>query len=170
MSFVKVWRVVGLVKDEDDREYRKLIEDIVDWCHWNLQEKHGCILKGRTEQALPAEENKVFWSAGITPEDVLLICVSAIFYGVVFWSSSLSTADRKRLDKLVKKAISILGIPLDSHLIYDTVTAQSISFSDKLIKPKCVKERYRRSFLPAAVSFYNLGCSQWRLKTDHSAT
>ena len=36
----------------------------------------------------------------------------AIFYGVVCWSSSISAADKRRLDKLkskIKKARSILG-------------------------------------------------------------
>ncbi|KAK3561671.1 hypothetical protein QTP86_012487 [Hemibagrus guttatus] len=39
---------------------------------------------------------------------------SAIFSGVVCWCSSISTADRKRLDKLIKKASSVLGMPLDT--------------------------------------------------------
>ena len=38
-----------------------------------------------------------------------------IFYGVVCWSSSsILAADRRRLDKLIKKASSTLGCPLDS--------------------------------------------------------
>ena len=41
------------------------------------------------------------------------VVASAIFYGVVCWSSSISAADRRRLDKLIKKASSILGCPLD---------------------------------------------------------
>ena len=43
-----------------------------------------------------------------------LLVASAIFYGVVCWSSSISAADRRRLDKLIKKASCILGCPLDS--------------------------------------------------------
>jgi len=34
---------------------------------------------------------------------------SAIFDGVVFWSSSMAAADRKRLNELLKKASSVLG-------------------------------------------------------------
>ena len=41
------------------------------------------------------------------------VVASAIFYGVVCWSSNISAADRRRLDKLNKKASSILGCPLD---------------------------------------------------------
>ncbi|KAI5086285.1 hypothetical protein C0J45_1049, partial [Silurus meridionalis] len=33
---------------------------------------------------------------------------------VVCWGSSISTAGRKRLDKLIRKASSVLGIPLDT--------------------------------------------------------
>ena len=81
-----------------------------------------------------------------------------IFYGVVCWSSSI----RRRLDKLIKKASSILGCPLDSlqvvgesrmmdkpslllvqesRPLQDTISALGSSFSDRLIHPKCVKER-----------------------------
>ena len=103
------------------------------------------------------------------------------FYGVVCWGSSISAVDRKRLDKLIKKASSVLGCPLDpvevvgsrrmitklssmmvneSHPMQDTVTDLCSSISDRLLHPKCVKERYRRSFLPAAVRLYNQHCSQ----------
>ena len=42
------------------------------------------------------------------------VVASAFFSGVVYWSSSISTADRKRLDKLIRSANSVLGFPLDS--------------------------------------------------------
>ena len=92
------------------------------------------------------------------------VVASAIFYGVVCWSSSISAADRRRLDKLIKKSSSVLGCPLDSvqevgesrmmdklssHL-QDTISALGSSFN-RLIHPQCVKERDRRSVLPAAV-------------------
>jgi len=38
------------------------------------------------------------------------VVASAIFYGVVFWSSSMAVADRKRLNRLMKKASSVLGV------------------------------------------------------------
>lgn len=40
------------------------------------------------------------------------VVASAIFCGVVCWNSSISTAERKWLDKLIKKASSVLGCPL----------------------------------------------------------
>ena len=80
------------------------------------------------------------------------------------WSAG-AAADRRRLDKLIMKASFILGCPLDPvqvvvesrmmdklssllvqqfHPLQVTVTALSCSYSNRLIHPKCVKERYRR--------------------------
>ena len=105
---------------------------------------------------------------------------SAIFYGVVCWGSSITAADRRRLDKLIKKASSFLGCPLepveevverrttaklstimdrDPHPLQHTLTALRSSVSDRMLHPKCVTERYRRSFLPAAVRLYNKNLS-----------
>ena len=39
---------------------------------------------------------------------------SAIFFGVVCWNSSITAADRKRLNKLIKRASSVLGCSLDT--------------------------------------------------------
>ncbi|KAK7907715.1 hypothetical protein WMY93_016327 [Mugilogobius chulae] len=39
----------------------------------------------------------------------------------------------------------------ESHPLQDALSALESSFSDRLIHPHCVKERFRRSFLPAAV-------------------
>lgn len=43
---------------------------------------------------------------------ILTLMASAIFYGVVCWGSSISTADMKRLNRLVK-ANSVLQCTLD---------------------------------------------------------
>ena len=96
------------------------------------------------------------------------VVASAIFYGVVCWSSSILAADRRRLDKLIKKASSILGCPLtpmqvveesrmmdklssplvqESHSLQVTITALGSYFSNRLIHSKCVKEKYHRAFL-----------------------
>lgn len=74
----------------------------------------------------------------------------AIFYVAVCWGSSILIADRKRLDKLIEKATSILGCHLDlvevvggrrmmaklsslinndSHPMWDTLRAPSTSDS-----------------------------------------
>ncbi|TWW68787.1 hypothetical protein D4764_19G0005850 [Takifugu flavidus] len=98
------------------------------------------------------------------------------FVRIVCWSSSITDRDRKRMDRLVRRASSVLGCPLDSvevvgngrmmaklssmlnntsHPLQDTLTALGSSFSERLLHPRCVKERYRRSFLPAAVRLHN---------------
>ncbi|KAI4883826.1 hypothetical protein NFI96_006019, partial [Prochilodus magdalenae] len=82
------------------------------------------------------------------------VVASAIFYGGVCWGSSISTADRKRLDKLLKRAGSVLGSPLDpvqvvgdrrmlasmlekdSHPMHETLAALGSSFSDRLLHPQ----------------------------------
>ena len=111
---------------------------------------------------------------------VCSVVASAIFCGAVCWSSCILAEGRKRLDKLIKEASSSAG-PLDpvqvvgesrmtdklssllvkeSHPLQVTLTALGSSFSNRLIHPKCVKERHRRSFPPAAVRLYNQHWSQ----------
>ncbi|XP_055367950.1 uncharacterized protein LOC129604646 [Betta splendens] len=107
------------------------------------------------------------------------VVASAILYGVVCWGSSITARDRKRLDRIIRKSSSVLGCTLDtvqevgerrvlakltsimdqvSHPLEDSLSALESSFSSRLIHPRCVKERYRRSFLPAAVRLYNQNC------------
>ena len=78
------------------------------------------------------------------------VVASAIFYGVVCWGGNISAGDRKRLNRLIRRASSVLGRPLDpvevvsdrrmvaklsslldniSHPMHETVTALSSSFS-----------------------------------------
>lgn len=105
---------------------------------------------------------KPFGETGDTPED--LFCRG----------SNILTADKKRLNRLDKKASSVQGCPLKpvevegaklsslmenmSHPMQDTLTALGSSF--RLLHPQCVKERYCRSFLSAAFNLYNQHCSQ----------
>ncbi len=102
---------------------------------------------------------------------------TAIFYGVVCWGSSIMTAVSKRLDKLIRKASSVLGCPLNpvqvvgerrmmakpSSLLENnshTLTALKSSLSNWLLHTKCMKEQFCRSLLPAAVRLYNQHWSQ----------
>ncbi|XP_041860220.1 uncharacterized protein LOC121651828 [Melanotaenia boesemani] len=221
--------VVGLITDGDDREYRGLIQDFVDWSlRNNLQintsktkelvvdfRRHnnsppvpvniqgmdidlvrsykylGVHLNDRLDwsdntNALVKKGNsrlfllKRLRSFGV--QRPLLrtfydsVVASAIFYGIVCWTSSIMDRDRRKMDRLVRRASSVLGCPLDSvevvgnermtaklssmlnspsHPLQHTLTALSSSFSERLLHPRCVKERYRRSFLPAAVRLHN---------------
>ncbi|KAI3359132.1 hypothetical protein L3Q82_002598 [Scortum barcoo] len=91
------------------------------------------------------------------------VVASAIFYGIVCWASSITDRDRRRMDRLVRRASSVLGCPLDSvevvgngrmmaklssllnntsHPLQDSLTALGSSFSERLLHPRCVKERW----------------------------
>ncbi len=84
--------------------------------------------------------------------------------------------DAKRLNKLIKKASSVIGqdlVPLavvekkrrvhtllsimenSTHPLKDLLLALRSSFSWRLILPRCISEWYRRSFVPTAVRLYN---------------
>ncbi|TWW80679.1 putative RNA-directed DNA polymerase from transposon BS [Takifugu flavidus] len=105
------------------------------------------------------------------------VVASVIFYAVVCWSCGSSERDRKRLNKLVRRAGSVLDLSLDSidgvgerrmlakltsimdtpsHPLHETVGALSCSFSSRLLHPWCKRERYRRSFIPTAVRLFNM--------------
>ena len=79
----------------------------------------------------------------------------------VEWSAG-AVADRKRQERLIKKASSVLCCPLEavevvgdsrivaklssmmddsSHPMQDTLSALNSSFSDRLLHPRCVTER-----------------------------
>ncbi|CAI5660128.1 unnamed protein product [Oreochromis niloticus] len=221
--------IVGLITDGDDKEYRGLTQDFVDWCQLNYlqinasktkelvvdfrRHKHPPLqplnIQGMDIEAVDSYRylgvhlnNKLDWthnsdalyrkgqsrlyllrrlrSFGV--EGPLLktfydsVVASAIFYGVVCWGGSISAGDRKRLNRLIRRASSVLGCPLDpvevvsdrrmvaklsslldsiSHPMHETVTALSSSFSGRLRHPRCGTERFRRSFLPTAVRLHN---------------
>ncbi|KAI3372927.1 hypothetical protein L3Q82_023379, partial [Scortum barcoo] len=123
--------------DGDDREYRGLIQDFADWClRNNLQNNAGKTKElvvdfRRRSHSPPApvsiqgtdidtvKSYKRLRSFGV--QGPLLrtfydsVVASAIFYGIVCWaSSSITDRDRRRMDRLVRRASSVLGCPLDS--------------------------------------------------------
>ncbi|TWW59863.1 hypothetical protein D4764_06G0013930 [Takifugu flavidus] len=187
---------VGLITDGDDTEYRELIQGFVDWSlRNNLQINAGktkeLVVDFRRRNNLPPAPVNILGTDVDVVESRLRsfgvqvpllrtfydsVVGSAIFYGIVCWSSSITDRDRKRMDRLVRRASSVLGCPLDSvevvgngrmmaklssmlnnmsQPLQDTLTALGSSFSERLLHPRCVKERYRRSFLPAAVRLHN---------------
>ncbi|MBN3311348.1 ANG4 protein, partial [Atractosteus spatula] len=42
-----------------------------------------------------------------------------------------------------------------SHPLFDRLAGMKSTFSNRLIHPRCDRERYRRSFLPSAIRLYN---------------
>lgn len=101
---------------------------------------------------------------------------SVLFYAVLSWGGSISVEDRNRINKLIKKSSSIIGLSLDSmdiildkrmrakvqtvlalkdHPLHSIFSGLKSSFSERLVMPRCSTERLRNSFVPAAVRFYN---------------
>ena len=106
--------------------------------------------------------------------------IDAVVASAMEWSAGAAVCQQLTGgDRLIRKASAVLGCPLDtvqvvgerrmvlklssmmdneSHPMQDTVSALSRSFGDRLLHPKCVKEWFRRSFLPAVVRLYNQHC------------
>ncbi|XP_068566954.1 uncharacterized protein [Cebidichthys violaceus] len=104
------------------------------------------------------------------------VVASALYFAVVCWGSSIGAGDTNRLNKLVKKAGSIIGCKLDSleqvverrtlkklssildnqdHPLHHLLQGQRSTFSNRMIQLRCHKDRYRRTFLPTAIRLYN---------------
>ncbi|XP_077475191.1 battenin isoform X3 [Stigmatopora argus] len=104
------------------------------------------------------------------------VVASTVFYAVLCWGCGSTERDRNRLNKLVRRASSVLGCPRDSveevgerrmltrmmsimdstsHPLHESVESLQSSFSNRLRHPHCRKERFRRSFLPSAVRLFN---------------
>ncbi|KAI5106856.1 hypothetical protein C0J45_2494 [Silurus meridionalis] len=134
--------IVSLITNDNDREYRGLIQNFVDWCQRsclqinagktkelvvdfrrnkqilspvNIQGNNKLDWTNNTEAIYKKGQSRLFLlrrirSFGVQGELLKTffdsVVASAIFYGVVCWGSSISTADRKRLDKLIRKASS----------------------------------------------------------------
>ncbi len=105
------------------------------------------------------------------------ILASVLFYAVVCWGGSLTWEDRNRINKLIKKAGSVIGMsPASLEVITEQRTRRKLrailseddhplhSFfvrsgrSRWLLLPRCSTERFRKSFVPAATRLFNLDC------------
>ena len=101
------------------------------------------------------------------------IIENALFYAVVCWGSCTTDKNCRRLDKLVKKASSVVGRRLDPlsavvaqrmrrklysvldnnrHPLHSILAGQRSSCSERLISLRCRTERFRRSFVRTAIS------------------
>ncbi|TWW61360.1 hypothetical protein D4764_04G0000060 [Takifugu flavidus] len=183
------------VNGQED-EYRDLVESFVRWSRENLLQLNVTKTK---EMVL---DNKLEWS---TNTDAVYkkamsrlyflrrlrsfsvcsrmlhmfyqsVMASTIFFAAVCWGAGIKAKDANRLNKLIKKAGSVVGCRLDdldevvrdrmvlklrtimdspSHPLHNTVDKLRSSFSNRLLQPHCSKERYRKSFLPSAIKLYN---------------
>ncbi|TWW65250.1 hypothetical protein D4764_21G0001500 [Takifugu flavidus] len=104
------------------------------------------------------------------------VMASTIFFAAVCWGAGIKAKDANRLNKLIKKAGSVVGCRLDnldevvrdrmvlklrtimdspSHPLHNTVDKLRSSFSSRLLQPRCSKERDGKSFLLSAIRLYN---------------
>ncbi|TWW74578.1 hypothetical protein D4764_14G0005810 [Takifugu flavidus] len=139
---------VGLITDGDDTERNNLPPAPV-----NILGTDDDVVKRLRSFGVQGPLLRTFYDS---------VVGSAIFYGIACWSSSITDRDSWRMDRLVRRASSVLGCPLDSvevvgngrlmaklssmlnntsHPLQDTLTALGSSFSEWLLHPRCVKER-----------------------------
>ena len=104
-----------------------------------------------------------------------MVC-SVIVFASVCWGGNVSVRDTGRLNKLIKKASSVVGLSLDQievlverrlaskctailldpeHPLNSTLMDLRIQSNGRFLMPKCRTERFRRSFIPAAVRYFN---------------
>jgi len=104
------------------------------------------------------------------------VVTSVLFYTVVCWGGSISKKDTNRLDKLIRRAGSVIGMKLDSmvmvaerrildklldiinnasHPLHTIISNQRSRFSGRLLLLKCRTNRLKDSFVPHAIRLYN---------------
>ncbi|KAI3364710.1 hypothetical protein L3Q82_011478 [Scortum barcoo] len=105
------------------------------------------------------------------------VVASVVSYAVVCWGGGCSERDKKRLNRLIKRASSVCGCPLDSievmgerRALAKTVhhhgqhlppSASDCGGLKQLLQqqtqthPRCRKERFRRSFIPNTIRLFN---------------
>ena len=104
------------------------------------------------------------------------VVASVLFFAVVCWGSSIGASDTNRLKKLIRKAGSVIGCKQDTlesvverrtlkkplsimdnplHPLHHTLVRQRSTFSKRLLQLCCHNNRYRKSFLPQAVTLYS---------------
>ncbi|KAI3376754.1 hypothetical protein L3Q82_000356 [Scortum barcoo] len=104
------------------------------------------------------------------------VVASVLFYTVVCWGGSISKKDTSRLDKLIRRAGSVVGTKLDSlvtvaeartldklldimdnasHPLHTVISNQRSLFSERLLLPKCRTNRLKNSFVHQAITLYN---------------
>ena len=65
------------------------------------------------------------------------------------FDSQTVVSEKKMPTKLWKILDSV------SHPLHDVLVRHRSTFSERLIPPKCMTERHRKSFLPVAIKLYN---------------
>lgn len=108
------------------------------------------------------------------------VVASVLFYAAVCWGGSIRHRDARRLDRLVKRAGSVIGARLDTleevverctikmfesivncpdHPLHNTIVDRRGS-SGRLLSLRCRTERFKRSFAPTAIRLSNSRASR----------
>ena len=224
--------VVGCVRDGQDREYRTVVDDFVEWSGRNhlllnvtktkemvidfrrnrTATQPLCILgenvtevedykflgvhldnrlnwKTNTEAVYKKGMSRLYFLRKLRSFNVCSkmleifyqsVVASALFFAVVCWGSSIGAGDTNRLNKLIKKAGSVIGCKPDTvesvverrtldkllsimdnpeHPLHHLLDRQRSTFSNRLIQLRCHKDRYIKSFIPSAITLYNKSLS-----------
>ena len=101
---------------------------------------------------------------------------SVLFYAAVCWEGSVMDKDAKRLNKLVKKAGSVLGARPDSlesvmergtqkkmqaimdnvcHPLHKIMADQKSGRKDLFRSMTCRSKRFKNTFIPSAIRLFN---------------
>ncbi|KAI3359705.1 hypothetical protein L3Q82_013808, partial [Scortum barcoo] len=139
--------IVGCIRDDREEEYRRLVGDFAAWCHTN----HLQLNTSKTKE-LVIDFGRMFYQS---------VVASVLFYTVVCWGGSISKKDTSRLDKLIRRAGSVVGTKLDSlvtvaesrtldklldimdnasHPLHTVISNQRSLFSERLLLPKDSKK------------------------------
>lgn len=159
-----------------------------NWEWWSTTNCTGRLIQRlctrRGKSRLFPEEAELLQCVQQDVGDVLPVCCcqTHFFFAVVCWSSNIRACDTNRLDKMIKKAGSVLGLKLESletvveskmlneifpiidndqHPLHHTVDRQQGSFFHRLPQLSCQRNRYKKSFLPQAITLYNNN-NYWR--------
>ncbi|KAK0147391.1 hypothetical protein N1851_013140 [Merluccius polli] len=159
----------------------EVVEEVEDYKYLGVVIDNRLDWKSNTEAVYKKGMSRLF------PEDAEIfqrmleifyqsVVASAIFFAAVCWCSSIRASDTNRLDKIIKKAGSVLGLRLESfesvverrtlkkllsiidndqHPLHHTVVRQRSTFSHRLLQLRCRRDRYRKSFMPHAITLYN---------------
>ena len=106
----------------------------------------------------------------------LSVVASTLFFAGACWGGGIKAGESNRLNKLVRKASSVVGLELDSlevvverrmrdkfksimgnpsHPLHAELWQMGSTFSHRLMFPRCKTERFRCSFVPAAIRLFN---------------
>ena len=104
------------------------------------------------------------------------IVASVLFFSVAAWGGGLRKVDKNKMNKIVKKANSVVGGGLEnlevvaerrmsskltsildnpSHPLFHELSRRRSVFSQRLTLPHIMTDRFGGSFVPAAIKTYN---------------